>query len=119
MLILGFDLNLPLDEYGTIDFDFVQILTSLAFSTSHMLYCWIEVDHAVEAPVKKQVEETHQMEEMSKELRKKPYQVLLARSKNGKLGKKDTTIIVDQFHLHIRSVQRLWSEVQYNLQTPF
>jgi len=32
----------------------------------------------------------------------------LARSKNGKLGKKDTRIIADQFGVHIRSVQRIW-----------
>ena len=32
----------------------------------------------------------------------------LARSKNGKLGKKDTTIVANKFGLKVRSVQRLW-----------
>jgi hypothetical protein len=35
------------------------------------------------------------------------YQALLARSKKGKLGKKDLRIVVDYFGLHIRAVQRL------------
>jgi hypothetical protein len=46
-LLIGFDLNLLLDEFGAVDFDFVQNLAGkiecfLAFSTSHILYCWIE-----------------------------------------------------------------------------
>jgi hypothetical protein len=45
---------------------------------------------------------------MSDELRKQVYQALLARSKNGKLGKKDTSIVADHFGLHIQAVQRLW-----------
>ena len=45
---------------------------------------------------------------MSEEVRKQVYQALLARSNNGKLGKKDITIVADQFGLHIRSVQCLW-----------
>ena len=45
---------------------------------------------------------------MSDELRKQVYQALLARSKNGKLGKKDTSIVAEHFGLHIQAVQRLW-----------
>ena len=45
---------------------------------------------------------------MTEHLRKQVYQSLLARSNNGKLGKKDTTIVAEQFGLHIRAVQRLW-----------
>ena len=32
------------------------------------------------------------------------------RSKNGKLGKKDTTIVASQFGVKIRSVQRIWKQ---------
>ena len=45
---------------------------------------------------------------MSEQLRKRVYQVLLTRSNNGKLRKKDTAIVAEQFGLHIRTVQRLW-----------
>lgn len=47
------------------------------------------------------------------------YQALLARSKNEKLGKKDTRIVADHFGVHIRSVQRLWkrgkSQLAHNI----
>jgi hypothetical protein len=65
---------------------------------------FVEIEHVVEA----NVEVNQQRKEMSEDLRKQVYQALLARSKNKKLGKKDTQIVVDQFGLHIRSVQRLW-----------
>jgi hexokinase len=45
---------------------------------------------------------------MTEDVTKQVYQALLARSKNGTLGKKDTRIIADQFGVHIRSVQHLW-----------
>ena len=45
---------------------------------------------------------------MTEELRKQVYQALLARSKNGELGKCDTRVVAEQFGLHIRVVQRLW-----------
>jgi hypothetical protein len=44
---------------------------------------------------------------MTDDLRKQVYQALLARSKNGKLGKKDSKIVADYFGLHIPTVQRL------------
>jgi len=69
----------------------------------------------VEASVEEQVEEPHRRKEMSEELRKQVYQDLLARSNNEKLGKKDTTIVADQFGLHIRSVQRLWKRGKIQL----
>jgi hypothetical protein len=63
----------------------------------------------VEATVEEQVQEPHRRKEMSEELRKQVYQALLARSNNGKLSKKDTAIVADQFGLHIQSVQQLWN----------
>ena len=36
------------------------------------------------------------------------YQALLMRSKNGRLGKHDTTIVSEQFGVKIRTVQRIW-----------
>jgi hypothetical protein len=47
---------------------------------------------------------------MPEEVRKQVFQALLARSKNGVLGKKDTTVVAAQFGLHIRAVQRLWKQ---------
>jgi AraC-like DNA-binding protein len=43
------------------------------------------------------------------------YQALLARSKNEKLGKKDTSIVAAEFGLNIRSVQRLWKRGKTHL----
>jgi hypothetical protein len=45
---------------------------------------------------------------MAEETRKQTYQALLARSNNGKLGKKDTAIVSHQFGVKIRLVQRIW-----------
>ena len=64
--------------------------------------CFLLTEHAVEASVEEQVEEPHRRKEMSEELRKQVYQALLARSINGKLGKKDTAFVAAQFGLHIR-----------------
>jgi hypothetical protein len=44
---------------------------------------------------------------MTEEVTKQVYKALLKDSKNGKLGKKDTRRVADQFGVHIRSVQRL------------
>ncbi|EAZ36952.1 hypothetical protein OsJ_21287 [Oryza sativa Japonica Group] len=85
---IGIDLNLPLDEFGAVDFGYVQNLAR----------------HVVEAPI--QVK--HRRKEMSEELRKVVYQVLLAKSKDGVLEKKHSRIVADHFGLHIQSVQRLW-----------
>jgi hypothetical protein len=64
----------------------------------------------VEAPVEEQVEEPDRRKKKQtyEGLRKQVYQALLARSKNGRLGKKDTKIVADQVGVHIRGVQRLW-----------
>ena len=70
-----------------------------------------EIEHVVEADV----QVNQRRKEMSKDLRKQVYQALLARSKNEKLGKKDTQIVADQFGLHIRSVQRLWNQGKIQL----
>ena len=59
---------------------------------------FVLVEHAVQARRK----------DMTKEETRQVYQAFLARSKNGKLGKKDITIVAAQFGIHIRSVQRLW-----------
>lgn len=52
---------------------------------------------------------------MTDMVRKQVYQALLGRSKNGKLGKKDTKIVADHFGVHIRSVQRLWKRGKLSL----
>jgi hypothetical protein len=59
----------------------------------------------VEAPV----QVNRRRKEMSEETRKQVYQALLARSKNGKLAKKDTRIVATRFGLHIQAVRRLWN----------
>ena len=46
----------------------------------------------------------------SDHVRQQVYQALLIRSKNGKLGKHDTTIVGAQFGVKIRSVQRIWKQ---------
>jgi len=46
----------------------------------------------------------------SDRVRQQVYQALLMRSKNGKLGKHDTTIVSNQFGVKIRSVQRIWRQ---------
>ena len=46
----------------------------------------------------------------SDHVRQQVYQALLMRSKNGKLGKQDTTIVGAQFGVKIRSVQRIWKQ---------
>jgi hypothetical protein len=65
--------------------------------------------------VEANVEVNQRRKEVSEDLRKQVYQVLLARSKNGKLGKKDTQIVADQFGLHVRSVQHLWKRGKIQL----
>ena len=80
-----------------------------------MLICnkcsFVEIEYVLEA----NVEVNRRRKEMSKDLRKQVYQALLARSKNEKLGKKDTQIVANQFGLHIRSVQRLWNRGKIQL----
>jgi len=44
----------------------------------------------------------------SDNVRQQVYQALLMRSKNGRLGKHDTTIVSEQFGVKIRTVQRIW-----------
>ena len=46
----------------------------------------------------------------SDHVRQQVYQALLMRSKNGKLGKNDTTIVGQQFGVKIRTVQRIWEQ---------
>ncbi|BAT17339.1 Os12g0512200, partial [Oryza sativa Japonica Group] len=64
------------------------------------------LEHAVQnqAPVEGQ----HRRKDMTEEVTKQVYQALLNDNKNGKLGKKDTRRVADQFGVRIRSVQRLW-----------
>ena len=60
LIFIGFDLNLPFDEYGAVDFDFVQNLTGkkiaaythLFIVLGHLLYyenvvSFLYLDHAV------------------------------------------------------------------------
>nr|ACV32576.1 mar19 transposase [synthetic construct] len=72
---------------------------------------FFHLEHAVE-PL---VQVNHRRKEMSDELRKLVFQTLLVRSKNGKLGKKDTSIVAAQFGLGIQSVQRLWKRGKIQL----
>ncbi|GJM99859.1 hypothetical protein PR202_ga16998 [Eleusine coracana subsp. coracana] len=46
--------------------------------------------------------------EGSDEARKQVYQTLLARRKNGRLGRNDTRHVSSQFGLHIHTVQKVW-----------
>ena len=78
-----------------------------------MILFFLLLEHA--API----EANHRRKEMTEDVRKQVYQALLARSKNGKLAKKDTRIVADQFGLHIRSVQHYGSEVFTNLLKTF
>ena len=68
------------------------------------LVFFVHVEQAVQAPV----QANRRNLDMSDELRKQVYQALLARSKNGHLGKKDTRIVAEHFGVHIQVVQRLW-----------
>jgi hypothetical protein len=61
------------------------------------------------------VEVHHRRNDMTELVRRQVYQALLARSKNGRLGKKDTRIVADQFGVHIRSVQCLWKQGKIQL----
>ena len=74
----------------------------------NVLVFFLLLEHDVTAPIQVNHPKHDMPEEVRKQVRKQVYQALLARSKNGKLGKKDTTIVAQQFGVHIRSVQRLW-----------
>jgi hypothetical protein len=49
------------------------------------------------------------------EVRKLCYQILLARSNNGRLGKRVTREVASQFGLHIRTVQKIWKRGKQSL----
>jgi hypothetical protein len=53
--------------------------------------------------------------DMTKEISTLVLQTLLARSKNGKLGKKDTTHAPEQFGIRLRSTQKLWQRCKIHL----
>ena len=80
-----------------------------------MCLFFLQLEHAVEASV----QVNQRSKDMTEEVTKQVYQALLARSKNDKLGKKDTRIVADHFGLHIRSVQRSLKEVKYHLLIAF
>ena len=56
---------------------------------------------------------------MSEELRKQVYQVLLCKSNDGILHKKDTASVAAQFDLNIRTVQRVWNRGKTQLRNSF
>ena len=62
------------------------------------------LDHAHDATV----QPNPRRKDMTDHERAQVYQALLTRSNNGKLRRKDTSIVAAQFGVHIRSVQRLW-----------
>jgi hypothetical protein len=82
----------------------LKLINKLAVLQSNFTF-FVQVEQVVEAPVQAN---NQRNKEMSDELRKQVYQALLARSKNGKLGKKDTCIVAEHFGLHIQAVQHLW-----------
>ncbi|GJN07513.1 hypothetical protein PR202_ga25350 [Eleusine coracana subsp. coracana] len=61
------------------------------------------------------MQRTGRRKDMTLEVRRQVYQTLLARSKNGKLGKYDTTEVATQFDVHIQSVQILWKQGKISL----
>ena len=66
------------------------------------LVFFLYLDHA---------EQVNQLKhDYSNHVRQQVYQALLMRSKNGKLGKNDTTIVGQQFGVKIRTVQRIWEQ---------
>ena len=71
-----------------------------------MLVFFVFVDPTFDAPV----QANQRRKDMPEEVRKQVYQALLAKSNNGKLGKKDTTVVAAQFGVHICAVQRLWKQ---------
>jgi hypothetical protein len=70
------------------------------------LFFFLLLEPAIEDPV----QGNRRRKDMTEDVRRQVYQILLARSKNEKLGKKDTTIVAARFDLGIRSVQRLWKQ---------
>ncbi|GJN04441.1 hypothetical protein PR202_ga21991 [Eleusine coracana subsp. coracana] len=65
----------------------------------------LRIDHVLVPSVSL---ETGKRKDMILEVRKAMYQELLARSKNGRLGKNDTKEVAARFELGLRSVQVLW-----------
>jgi hypothetical protein len=114
-MAIPFDLNeFPVDYEDTQeleDFQQVQNITGkLNFSRFDLLSSnfYHDLKLNVFFTLGHDAEGNHRRKEMSDDLRKQVYEALLDRSNNGKLGKRDTKIVADQFDLHIRSVQRLW-----------
>ena len=66
------------------------------------MFFFLYLDHADQVNQRKH--------DYSDHVRQQVYQALLMRSKNGKLGKHDTTIVGDQFGVKIRTVQRIWQQ---------
>jgi DNA-binding Xre family transcriptional regulator len=52
---------------------------------------------------------------MTEEFTMLVFQTLLARSKNGKLEKKDTTDVAEQFGISLRSTNKLWKKGKFHL----
>lgn len=71
-----------------------------------LVFYFLLLEQDVEAPV-----QVHPPKhDYPEHVRKLVYQALLMRSKNGKLGNHDTTIVSSQFGVKIRSVQRIWKQ---------
>ncbi|XP_066332421.1 uncharacterized protein [Miscanthus floridulus] len=118
-----FDLNLPLDDFGAVDFDYLQNLAAddddgnLALDLNEAenddgdagfdLNEPEDDEHGIEQHADQVNQPKH---DYSDHVRQQVYQALLMRSKNGKLGKQDTTIVGAQFGVKIRSVQRIWKQ---------
>ena len=88
---IGFDLNLPLDEYGAINFDFEEnlagkinffwydsMLVIKIVGLNLLVFFFLQLEDANEAPV--EANGRRKAKDMTEELRKQVYQALLARS---------------------------------------
>ncbi|GJN30045.1 hypothetical protein PR202_gb18319 [Eleusine coracana subsp. coracana] len=131
------DLNLPLDEFGAINMDLHQNLDggfdlnlepelhgqddavdwTLEQEEQDDVMDWFfqpeEQDDVMDLTLEQEqvdetrVQQTSKRKDMKLEVRKAVYQELLARSKNGRLGKNDTKEVAACFGLGLRSVQVL------------
>jgi hypothetical protein len=111
------DLNLPLDEFGAIDMDFIQNMAGICFNSCYIqnLPLFTMLMFILYFVEQEPVVVNHRWKQITDDMRKQVYQALLARSNNGKLHKKDTQIVAEQFNLHVWLVCRVWSRGKIQL----
>jgi hypothetical protein len=91
---------------------FLHLLWQCAILITMNTFVWTEP--YVEAPFAP-VQPHQPPPDYSDHVRKQVFQALLMRSKNGKLGKQDTTIVGAQFGVKIPLVQRIWKQCKAQL----